>query len=254
VLEDADGGYLRAFSDGAHPEALSDALGSAWQLTATCFKPCACCGSLHAHVDAAIDLRTRHGGPPPPQRRVRAGLARVVAVQCGADYRPGTELHAQMNARYCIATALLEGAVLPPQFAGSRLAAREVVALAERIELVHDEALDEIYPAHYAGWVELETTTPGRFERAFVTDPSGSSANPRREEALRAKFRRLAGERSSAAQVSDLEAVLEQPERPVADLVALLADRGGRTRAGGAPLGTPDSAQLEGETGERSLA
>lgn len=41
---------------------------------------------------------------------------------------------------------------------------------------------------------------------------------------------------------------------PAADLVALLADRGGRTRAGGAPLGTPDSAQLEGETGERSLA
>jgi 2-methylcitrate dehydratase PrpD len=225
VLETPDGGYLKAFSDVTHPEALTEALGREWRLADTYFKPYACCGSLHSYVDAAIDLRHRHGGPPPADRRVRAGLAHVVEVQCGFDYRPGTELNAQMNARYCIATALLEGAVLPPQFAKGKLGDPKLVALAERIELMHDPALDDIYPANYVGWVELETGTPGEFERAYVLDPSGSTANPEREAGLRAKFRQLMGERMSAERVAALEAAVSGlDERPASQLVALMAD------------------------------
>jgi len=225
VLETPDGGYLRAFSDVTHPEALTEALGREWRLADTYFKPYACCGSLHSYVDAAIDLRNRHGGPPPAGRRVRAGLAHVVDVQCGFDYRPGTELNAQMNARYCIATALLEGAVLPPQFAKGKLADPGIVALAERIELIHDPALDDIYPANYVGWVEVETARAGEFERAYVLDPSGSTANPEREAALRGKFRQLMGERMTAERAAALEAAVGGLDaRPAAGLVALMAE------------------------------
>jgi len=222
VLETPDGGYLRAFSDVVHPECLSDGLGLAWHLEQTYFKPYSCCGSLHSYVDAALDLRARHGGPPPAGRRVRAGLARVVEVQCGFDYHPGTELNAQMNARYCIATALLEGAMLPAQFAGAKLADPQILALAERIELLHDPALDEIYPGNYVGWVEVETAAGG-FERVYVLDPSGSTANPEREAGLRAKFRALMAERLPAARTAALEAAVTAPEaRPAAELTALL--------------------------------
>jgi 2-methylcitrate dehydratase PrpD len=155
---------------------------------------------------------------------VRAGLAHVVEVQCGFDYRPGTELNAQMNARYCIATALIEGAVLPPQFARGKLAEPGIVALARRIELLHDPALDSIYPANYVGWVEVEGERAGRFERAYVLDPSGSTANPAREAALRAKFRELVGELMPAGAVSALEAAVDGlDERPAAELVRLMA-------------------------------
>lgn len=224
VLETADGGYLRAFSDIVHPERLSDGLGREWHLEQTYFKPYSCCGSLHAYVDAALELRARHGGAPPDGRRVRAGLAHLVEVQCGFDYQPGTELNAQMNARYCIATALLEGAVLPPQFVDAKLSDPAIVALAERIELVHDPALDEIYPKNYVGWVEVETATRGAFERAYVLDPSGSTANPEREAALRAKFRSLMGERMPASQVTAIEAAVDELATvPATELLARLA-------------------------------
>ena len=99
LFEADDGSYLRAFSDVIHPEQLIEGLGERFHLEGTSFKPYACCGSLHAYVDAALQLRGRLGGPPAAERRVRAGLCKVVEVQCGFDYAPGTELNAQMNAR-----------------------------------------------------------------------------------------------------------------------------------------------------------
>ncbi|MDP6705166.1 MAG: MmgE/PrpD family protein [Alphaproteobacteria bacterium] len=223
LFEADDGSYLRAFSDVIHPEQLIDGLGARYHLEETSFKPYACCGSLHAYVDAALALRQRLGGPPAEGQRVRAGLCKVVEVQCGFDYAPGTELNAQMNARYCIAAALAEGGVLPPQFAAAKMADPEIVALAERIELVHDPELDGIYPTHYVGWVEIEQADGG-FDRVHIPDPSGSVANPEREAALRAKFAMLMSDRLGPDGVAAVSAATEDladtaPRR----LVAMLA-------------------------------
>ena len=225
LFEAGDGGYLRAFSDVVHPEQLIDGLGDRYQLEGTSFKPYACCGSLHAYVDAALALRERLGGPPAADRRVRAGLCKVVGVQCGFDYAPGTELNAQMNARYCVAAALTEGAVLPPEFTQAKMAAPEIVALAERIELPHDPELDGIYPTHYVGWVEVETAPgSGEFDRVHVLDPSGSIANPEREAALKAKFRMLMSDRLGPDGVAAVEAAVADLAGATPDqLVGLLA-------------------------------
>jgi hypothetical protein len=40
-------------------------------------------------------------------------MSKVVDVQCGFDYTPGSALNAQMSLRYCLATALADGQVLP---------------------------------------------------------------------------------------------------------------------------------------------
>ncbi len=220
VLEAADGGYLRAFSDVIHPEHLRATLGSVWHLEGVYFKPYACCGSLHAYVDAALALRQRMGGPPPADRAVRAGLAHVVEVQCGYDYAPGTELNAQMSARYCIAAGLTDGAVLPPQFASEKLSDPAIVDLARRIELLHDPALDDIYPANYVGWVEIDGE-----DRAYLLDPSGSVANPDREVGLREKFHTLMAERMVDDAAAAVEAaVMDLSGQPAATLIAVLAD------------------------------
>ena len=192
VYEAEDGGYLQAFSDNIRPDRLLDGLGVHFHLDDTVFKPHACCGSLHAYVDAALQLRARNGGPPAAGRRVRAGMSHLVDLQCGFDYNPGTELNGQMSARYCVAAALVDGAVLPPQFAPQKLADTEIVELARRIELVPDSELDRVYPERFSGWVEIEDAAGG-FERADIASPSGSSTNAGRDAALLAKFRALAG-------------------------------------------------------------
>ena len=116
-----------------------------------------------------------------------------------------------MNARYCIAVALAEGAVLPDQFQAAKLADPDIVGLAERIELVADPALDEIYPTHYVGWVEIENGA-GEFEREYLLDPSGAIANPNREAGLRAKFQTLMAERLGLERMRALERAVDDLE------------------------------------------
>lgn len=191
IYEAADGGFLQAHSDVLHPEALSDGLGETYLLDATSFKPYSCCGSIHAHVDAARALPVT-SAQQLSGRRVRVGVAHVVDVQCGYDYTPGTEMNAQMSLRYCVAVALLERQALPAQFVPDKLRDPEIVALAQRLEIVHDAALDKIYPGHMVGWVELERMPGGGdFERQYLLDPSGATTNPNREAALREKFHQL---------------------------------------------------------------
>lgn len=204
VYEAADGGLLSTFTDQSDSARLLDGLGEHWHAPRTNFKPHGCCGSAHAHVDAALALRARwhrHG-------RVRAGMAGIVDQQCGYLYRPGTALNAQMSGRYAIATALLKGAVLPAQFEAPCLADPEVVALANAIEIVRDPALDALYPARFCGWVEVETPD-GRLERAEVLDPSGSAANPQRPQAIRAKFAALTEGLLDATALSRVQAAFE---------------------------------------------
>ncbi len=218
VLETEDGSFLTAFSDHADSSKLLDGIGQRWELLTTNFKPFACCGSVHAYNDAAIAIRAKLGRAPLPGERVVAGLAKVVDVQCGYPYAPGTSLNAQMSARYCIAVALLDGAVLPDQFTAKRMAARDVCELAERIEIVGDAELDAIYPTKYPGWVEVHTDQGVvREDRA---NPSGAHDSPNFTAGLMAKYDALLGEKGQGLKAIILEAPSETPVRSIVQAMA----------------------------------
>ncbi len=220
LLETADGGWLKTFCAEATATPLLDDLGSRWQAAETSFKPYACCGSLHAYIDAALDLRDAWKAGA----RVRAGLPKVVEVQCGFPYEEGSVLNAQMSAQYCVAVALADGAVLPAQFEVERIADPALTALAKQVELLPDPALDKLYPARFAGWVEIEEAPgSGRFRRVSHDDPSGNPANPRWEETLRSKFHRLVEPLGAAGAAEALEAgVLSLETLPAGALAGLL--------------------------------
>jgi 2-methylcitrate dehydratase PrpD len=218
IYEFEDGGVLKAFSDASDPAPLTSALGRVYHLDATSIKPYSCCGSTHSYVDAALALRRELGPPWDPSRRVRAGLSKVVDVQCGFDYRPGSVLNAQMSLRYIIAAALMEGQVLPAQFAEKKLADPVLTALAGRIELVPDPELDKLYPARFAGWVAAEAG--GDWVRIDRLDPSGSSAAPIDARGIIEKFRGINPDLPAEA-ISDVALDIER--HAVRDLLALLA-------------------------------
>src|SRR4030095_16357983 len=176
IYEFHDGGVLKAYSDASDPAPLTRDLGTIYHLDASCIKPYSCCGSTHSYVDAAYELRRRLGTPWNPRRRVRAGVAKVVDVQCGFDYAPSTALNAQMSLRYVVAAALLDGQVLPAQFTDAKMSDPLITKLAQDMELVHDPQLGELYPARFAAWVAAEND--GQWVRVDVLDPFGSIANP----------------------------------------------------------------------------
>ena len=187
IYEFHDGGVLKAFSDASDPAPLTRDLGSRFHLDTTSIKPYSCCGSTHSYVDAAFELRRRLGTPWSEQRRVRAGMAKVVDVQCGFNYRPSSVLNAQMSLRYVVAAALLEGQALPPQFSETKISDPTITGLAQRIELEHDPALDKLYPARFAAWLAAEND--GQWVRVDVLDPLGSAANPVDARGVVEKFR-----------------------------------------------------------------
>ncbi|MGH6692713.1 MAG: hypothetical protein ACREF4_18750, partial [Gammaproteobacteria bacterium] len=170
-----------------------------------------------------FELRQRLGTPWDARRRVRVGLAKVVDVQCGFQYFPTTALNAQMSLRYVVAAALLEGQALPPQFSNAKLSDPAISALASKLELEHDPALDKLYPEQFAAWIAVEDK--GRWVRVDVLDPTGSDANPIGEEGVVAKFRGI-NPRLPAQEIADVALHIEH--HSVKQLLALLVSEGAK--------------------------
>ena len=187
IYEFEDGGVLKAFSDHADAALLTLDLGRVYHIDDNSIKPYCCCGSTHAYIDAALALRKKLGAPWDTSRKVRVGTCKVVDVQCGFDYVPGSVLNAQMSLRYAVAVALLEGAALPAQFTDDKLCDPLIIAVAAAIELVADPELDKLYPKDFAGWVAVEHN--GRWERVDILNPTGSIHAPINAAGITEKFR-----------------------------------------------------------------
>ena len=187
IYEFEDGGVLKAFSDHADKALLTLDLGRVYHIDNNSTKPYCCCGSTHAYIDAALALRKKLGAPWDTSRKVRVGTCKVVDVQCGFDYVPGSVLNAQMSLRYAVAVALLEGAALPAQFTDDKLCDPLIIAVAAAIELVPDPELDKLYPKDFAGWVAVEHN--GRWERVDILNPTGSIHAPINAAGITEKFR-----------------------------------------------------------------
>jgi 2-methylcitrate dehydratase PrpD len=217
IYEFHDGGVLKAFSDASDPAPLTRDLGTVFHLDSTSIKPYSCCGSTHSYVDAALELRSRLGTPWDARRPVKAGMAKVVDVQCGFDYVPSSALNAQMSLRYIVAAALMEGQALPPQFSDAKIADPALTAFAGRIQCEHDPALDKLYPQRFAAWVAAEDN--GKWVRVDVLDPLGSPARPVDRRGVVEKFRGI----NPRLPVDDIAAaVFDIEHRRLRDVLGLM--------------------------------
>ena len=187
IYETEDGGFLKAYSDASSVAPLTHELGQVYHLDAVSIKPYSCCGSTHAYIDAALQLRQRLGNAWEPLRPVQVGMSKVVDVQCGFDYAPSTALNAQMSLRYVLAAAFTDGQVLPAQFSDEKMHNPALGTLAAKLELVDDPALDKLYPVHFAGWVAAKVNDD--WMRVDILDPNGSLAAPMDVAALSRKFK-----------------------------------------------------------------
>jgi 2-methylcitrate dehydratase PrpD len=100
-----------------------------------------------------------------------------------------------------------------------------LIALAARLECVHDPRLDELYPAHFAGWVAAEDT--GRWLREDILDPTGSTANPVNAAGITEKFR---GINPDLPVDAIARTALAMEDHTARKLVALLAVGGRKER------------------------
>jgi 2-methylcitrate dehydratase PrpD len=191
VFEREYGGFLSVFGEGHEPDAalLTGQLGRRWETTIIMVKSYAAMGGLHGVIDAARQLR--ESVAPENISKVDITVGETVYKHgWWPPERPLTPIGAQMNIGYVTAAALLDGNVLPEQFAPARRDADDIWSLIAATTVHLDES-----PAHGAmtGKFRTElavTTVDGAVHRVRVDVPHGAPTDPVTDDELVAKFTR----------------------------------------------------------------
>ena len=158
-------------------------------------------------VFAAIELRERikHDALDDIAEIHAEGYGAAVFMM-GADasrWAPATRETADHSLPYCIAIALLDGAVTSASFAAARLHDPAVVALMQKVKVSEDPALSARYPEGAPGRVTIRFKS-GATQWLEIRYPRGHEKNPMSDAEIEQKFHtmcagRLDGERRTAA-------------------------------------------------------
>ncbi len=191
-VADGPAGLLEAFGGAyAEPEAGAEpAVARNW------IKAYPCCLQTHGAIEAAERVRTDATAADQAVEAVVHPVSRQAAPYDDAE----TPLQAKFSIPYTVAFTLLHGPPTVDAFAAVEPAARALARA--RVRVKTDPALAES---------EAVLRLDGR-EAARVTAALGSPERPMDAEQLAAKVHGLAGER--------LDGVLEDPQRPAAEVLA----------------------------------
>jgi len=208
-------------------ETVSSGLFNDWALRTVAIKPYPICHFNHAPVDSALALRQEHALTPDIIDSVTILLdARqfgVVVDPIEAKRLPQSEYDAKFSVPYAVATALCKGRFSLAELDDAARLDAEVLALAQRIECVHDDR--SRYPDAFSGGVRVALKDGREFEHFDVIN-RGAEGQLLSRDQVRDKFfdncaLTISGE--SAERLWDTMMSLDELE-DVAALTALLRE------------------------------
>jgi len=207
LLESKLGYFATASTAGGFDPTVWD---GRWALTQPRRKLHACCGYLHAPVDAIGRLRAQRGAMH--DMRITIRVAPYVADVVSKDRPPLSPNDARFHLQYCLALAACGADVILPEHSidlAEQLRRPEVLAMMERIQVMPDPAL-----VHYHHCSLEVTDAAGQSTLHAVSAPRGSPQEPLQDDEVVRKFYVLAepilGREQTerfAAQTLTLEAV-----------------------------------------------
>lgn len=169
------------------PDILIDGIGEAWRVRNLSMKPYPCCRCVHTTIQIALEYR---------EQGIRADDIASGTIELGTVNRqivgagfnqahPNPVVHAQFNAAYAFAAALVDGKVTIPSFAPARIRADDV-SFAARFNCV--DAADFEPTAVPPARVHL-TLKDGRTLTRTRLTMKGAPDEPMSEDEVFAKFR-----------------------------------------------------------------
>lgn len=182
---DGERGFLKAYTDEPHPQALDAAKDSDYPLEIE-FKPYSCARPIHNAIDCALDIRSQPG----------FDIAKVKAIDIvrhpdWAHYHqnrtPATYHEAQVSLPFSFAVALIEGKALLAQYTERSIRNPKIRRLSSLAQFMPDPKLPRGVSCRIT--VTLDNGT------SFVSQvdyPKGSIQNPMSDDELYAKFESLA--------------------------------------------------------------
>lgn len=195
---------------------VTDSLGHRFHVTEGYLKSYPCCRWAQPGVEATLALRERHGINTDAVERVCVETFEA-ATHLGTRWPDSAEA-AEYSYPYPVATAVVRGRFTPTDLHAPSRDDPIVGSVADRVELVVNETLEERFPAECLARVTVETSTESF--RSDVTRPPGARDRPLSSEERLMKARRLLTPTLDESAVKQLRQRLARPTRSVAGLLA----------------------------------
>ena len=206
--------------DEAVCEIWSD-LGSRWRIMEQYFKPYPVCRWAQPAVEATLQAIGRAG-------RSAADISsiRVFTFHEGtrlAARRPRSTEEAQYSLPFPVAAAALRGRIGFAEVSDTACRDAEILALADRVELVDDPVFSAEFPAERRARAEV-TFSDGAVVASDSLRARGDAVDPLSDDEILAKFRALMADSGHGARADGIEALVWRTPSgaPFSDLARLL--------------------------------
>jgi 2-methylcitrate dehydratase PrpD len=184
-------GYCNVFSTEPKVSELTRDLGDDYQIRHNNIKPYACCGALHAGIDATEQLVKAHG--------IRMGDIQEIVFGGNDSHMlrhasavPNSVMAAQYSQPYAIAVALSGRALDPRMFEESHFQDPALLAVAGLVRMELRAEIVVAYPKQLGGHVKI-ILKDGQSYGKLVLQAKGTKAAPLGREGIIAKARALCG-------------------------------------------------------------
>jgi 2-methylcitrate dehydratase len=188
-------------------------------------------------LEALLEVRETYAFRPAAVERIELETFQVAydiigGGEEGDKKEIGTKEEADHSLPYLLAVALLDGQVMPEQFAPERIVQPDVQELLQRVDVRPAADLSARFPAEHACRLRLRLAD-GTTLATEKNDYHGFITRPMSWEHARAKFERLASTQVEPELAAELaETVWALDELDTRDLTAMLAHAGARETKG----------------------
>jgi 2-methylcitrate dehydratase PrpD len=223
IFEQPYGGYCSTLTDsleGCDLTQLTDGLGTRYETERIKLKSYACNGSIHPSLEAIKTIRKRRPFAGTDVRTVEVRCTKATFGHVGWEYdaSAASVTSAQMNLSFGIAVMVETGEAFVDQYTEATIRSPRFVDFARKVTAIHEPAFDSLGPSHRHHTELTIQFTDGTRETETVV-----ARLPVSNEAVLAKYDRLACETLTAPQASELkEAILGLEELPDARIVSKL--------------------------------
>ncbi|KKM10049.1 hypothetical protein SY88_15500 [Clostridiales bacterium PH28_bin88] len=220
---EGEAGFLHAYTDGANAQDVLQGLGEQFEIYYTALKPYPSCRFTHSPIDLILDIVKGENIQAGEIEEIAIGLQTkgmdIVGVPAERKRRPQSVVDGQFSMHFTGAVAAAYRRMTWADY--DKLSDPGIVRLMDRINVVHDPAVEAEYPDKFAGSVTLKAR--GKSFHRFTDLAKGEPEKPLTWGEVVAKFNDLAAvglDESRRERIVEQVANLEKLES-VKDLMLL---------------------------------
>jgi len=210
-------GYFHLFAKDKHnPQAITQGLGTRFEMDKTLFKKYPSCGGTLGSTDAILALVKEKGLTPKDVEHIDVEVPPYNCNLVGGDFKIGDnpKVSAQFNIQYCVANALLRKSSKLNHFDESFIRDPEVIKLTKKVRVIPVPALDDPERLGFSLAAHMKVTTKkGDVYPKAVDIPRGIPGNPMTLEEHMERFRDCVSYAGKPVSPANIEKVISMVGR-----------------------------------------